>query len=35
LFGEISSARSYLLLDDARFITGSALHIEGGSTADR
>ena len=33
--GEIATAILYLASDDARFITGSALQIEGGSTAGR
>ena len=33
--GEIATAILYVASDDARFITGSALQIEGGSTAGR
>jgi NAD(P)-dependent dehydrogenase (short-subunit alcohol dehydrogenase family) len=33
--GEVATAIVYLASDDARFITGSALQIDGGSTAGR
>ncbi len=31
--GEIATANVYLASDDARFVTGAALQINGGSTA--